>query len=89
MAWSDAARAAALEVRRSHARAIGRARKIAATPGGLTKLRHETQGLTRHQLASALRSARSGEHWSSPKLRSLAVKRAAAASVYKKLMGGR
>ena len=89
MAWTEAARAAAAEVRKRNARGLASARKHVGTPEGLKKLRDMYKHSSRYQMASALKSARSGGHWAQPKLMAKAVKEGTAAQVYRNAMRAR
>jgi len=64
MAWSDAARAAALEARRRkaslHQKHLKQAYALSGTIEGRHTLYHQQKGFTRHQLASSLVQALRG-----------------------------
>src|SRR5512135_329119 len=62
MAWSDAARAAALEARRMHARAWKEVERwpITTTPGSSSYWRSQVRPMSRKILAGKLRDIRKG-----------------------------
>ena len=88
MAWSDAARAAAAMVRRTHARALAKAMQTGRTPEGRSALyKASEKQATRYQMASSLRYARAGVY--APHVAKRVAKQAAAASALQRLLGKR
>lgn len=88
MAWSDAARAAALAARKAHAKHMVKANALVRA-GQIHKV-YEHSGLKhqdRNGIGRAFRSARAGGHYAQKKYFAKAVKQAAYAHVYARATG--